>query len=340
MPLAPNHADRRAMSFGAPRRAAAALLAVIAWLASAGDACGARAERASLVTAEGERRYIVVRPDHVPAGPRPLVLVFHGHGGSAEGVLGLNGAPAPLGVWLTIADRESVLVAALEGTPGRGGGLGWNDCREDAAWKARTDDVTFVHAVVESLASEAGADTTRLYVMGMSLGGMMAYRLALELTPPPAAIAAMGGSMAENSECGAPTRPVSVLVIHGTDDPLVPYSGGQVAPRGPGGGRTLPIEKVVELWCRIDGITGAPVEEHLAHRPGGGDPTRTTRILYPVGPGGARVELMRVQGGGHSQPSLTRFSPRGWSFRFGPQSHDFECAEEAWSFFRDARAAP
>jgi polyhydroxybutyrate depolymerase len=240
-------------------------------------------------------------------------------------------------VWLEIADREGLLLAALDGAVGRDGQQSWHDCREDAARTPGTDDVAFAHAVVERLAREERADTTRLYAMGMSLGGMMTYRLALELTPPLVAFAAMGASMAENSDCAPPGRPVSALIIHGTDDPLVPYEGGEVAPQRPGGGRTLPIERVVALWCAVDSIRGAPTETTLPHRSTGGDPTRTTRILYPPGAGGARVEFMRVKGGGHSEPSLTQFFPYPASRRFGPQSHDFECAEEAWSFFASLR---
>lgn len=320
---------RRTIGLLAPL-AACALVATLPRPARA-----ASVQRASVRTADGGRRYLLVRPDRAPAGPRPLVLVLHGHGASAAMALGQRGGAAPLGVWLEIADREGLLVAALDGAPGTDGQQGWNDCRADAGWTPSTDDVGFAHAVVERLAREEGADTTRLYAMGMSAGGFMCFRLALELTPHLVAIATMGASMAESSQCGPPRWPVSALVIHGTDDPLVPYGGGQVGPQRPGGGRTLPIDEVVRLWCRADSIAGAPTEELLPHRTAGGDPTRTTRVLYPRGAGGARVELLRVRSGGHAEPSTTEYVPYPTQRRLGPQSHDFECAEEAWRFFRD-----
>src|SRR5258708_35097014 len=210
----------------------------------------ATVERASIFVGQGERHYLFVRPDHAPDGPRPLVLILHGHGGSAAGALGRTGAAAPLGGWLKIADREGLLLAALDGAVGRDGQQGWHDCRRDAIRTPRADDVAFAHAVVERLAREVSADTTRLYAMGMSLGGMMTYRLASELTPPLVAFAAMGASMAENSTCAPPTRPVSALIIHDTDDPLVPYLGVVVAPQQPGGGRTLPIERASRSGAR------------------------------------------------------------------------------------------
>src|ERR1044072_9642317 len=108
----------------------------------------------------------------------------------------------------------------------------------------------------------------------------------------------MGASMAENWDSAPRGRPVSALIIHGTDDPLVPYEGGEVAPQRPGGGRTLPIERVVALWCAVDSIRGAPTETTLPHRSTGGDPTRTTRILYPPGGGGGAGGGARGEGGG------------------------------------------
>jgi polyhydroxybutyrate depolymerase len=146
----------------------------------------------------------------------------------------------------------------------------------------------------------------------------------------------MGASMADPTLCSPPRQPVSVLVIHGTDDPLVPYGGGQVAPPRPGGGRTVAIDRAVEFWCRADSIRGARVIEELPHIRTGGDPRRTTRFRYPPGAGGARVELLRVEHGGHAEPSRKHVAAAPLIFRYGPQSHDFECAEEAWSFFREA----
>src|ERR1043166_10013018 len=191
------------------RALASTLTAGASLLATAPPAASATVERASITVGEGERHYLLVRPDHAPDGPRPLVLILHGHGGSAAGALGRTGAAAPLGVWLEIADREGLLLAALDGAVGRDGQQSWHDCREDAARTPGTDDVAFAHAVVERLAREERADTTRLYAMGMSIGGMMTYRLALELTPPLVAFAAMGASMAENSDCAPPSRAVS-----------------------------------------------------------------------------------------------------------------------------------
>src|SRR5437016_3378828 len=98
-----------------------AVAVAAACLLAARPAKAATIERASIIVGQGERYYRFVRPDHAPEGPRPLVLILHGHGGSAAGALGRTGAAAPLGVCLKIADREGLVLAALDGVVGRDG---------------------------------------------------------------------------------------------------------------------------------------------------------------------------------------------------------------------------
>jgi polyhydroxybutyrate depolymerase len=296
--------------------------------------CAARIEFARVATAEGMRRFILVRPDSAPASPRPLVLVLHGYGGSAERALGVDGSISPLSRWVDLADRESLLVAGLEGSPGADGHSSWNDCRADAVRPPHIDDVGYARAVVEKLVAEANADTTRLYAMGMSLGGMMTFRLALELRPRLVAFACMGASMAETTRCAPAEAPVSALIMLGTDDRLVPYQGGAVVEARGGGGRTLPVEAAVRFWCQTDGITAPPDTLPIPHQSGQDDPTRSVRFLYPPGTHGTRVELIRIEHGGHAEPSRTLFHPYAMARIYGPQSHDFECVDEAWDFFR------
>ena len=188
-------------------------------------------EQRSIDVAGQQREYLLVAPDAERPGARPLVLVLHGHLGTAANALGSGVAPSPLSAWLDIAQRENVLVAALQGLKGTDRRTGWHDCRADATDNPRVDDVAFASGVARQLVTERRADPRRLYVMGMSNGAMMTLRLALEMNPAPVAVAAVAGTMAQHSDCAATARPVSVLLIHGTEDPLVPYQGGGVGLR-------------------------------------------------------------------------------------------------------------
>ncbi|MEN6079764.1 hypothetical protein, partial [Chromobacterium piscinae] len=71
------------------------------------------AEVASMRTQrpEGPRDYLLATPNPLPAGKRPLVILLHGHGGSARQLLGLGAGAAPLSQWMEIADREGLLLA-------------------------------------------------------------------------------------------------------------------------------------------------------------------------------------------------------------------------------------
>src|SRR5215467_7244981 len=122
--------------------------------------------------------------------------------------------------------------------------------------------------------------------MGMSNGAIMTLRLALEMQPAPAAVAAVAGTMAAKSECAGPPRPISVLLIHGTQDPLVPYTGGGVGfGERRDRGSVVSVAATRDFWLRADGLQNAkPVETSFAHD--GDDATRARKATYgqDIGP--------------------------------------------------------
>jgi len=315
--------------------ASVALIAAACLGLNAAEAASIQSEQ--IGTRDGPRNYLLVRPDPAQSSPRPLVIVLHGHGGSAKLALGQTGRASPLARWLTIADREKVLVAVLDGAVGGDGRPGWNDCRRDAYDNPKTDDVGFVEAVVHRLIEEGAVDPSRLYVMGMSNGGMMAYRLALEMDPPIAAFAAASASMARDSQCGPARHPVSALIINGTDDPLVPYQGGGVGLFRKNRGQVMAVDADVEFWRRADGLDRDGMSHQLPHREAD-DPTHAVITLWGVEADRPQVELVRIEGGGHIEPSeIERYRP-AYERLVGHQSHDLEAAETAWQFFKDKRA--
>ncbi|HEY4038804.1 MAG TPA: hypothetical protein VGM15_08280 [Burkholderiaceae bacterium] len=286
-----------------------------------------------MTVAGTKREYILVTPDQPGTVPRPVVVILHGHMGTAANTLGSGVAPSPLSAWLEIANREKVLLVALQGLKGPDGYAGWSDCRQDAFGDPHADDVGFAAAVVHSLVEAGRADPRRIYVMGMSNGAMMSFRLAIEMRPRPAAIAAVAGLMAQQSTCREPSRPVSVLLMIGTDDPLMPYAGGEVGFRHrKNRGLVMSAEATRDYWLRVDGLNATyGVTLTFAHR--GSDVTRASKVLY--GPdAGPQVEMLTIDHGGHVEPSLRYHYGPIYSQLVGPQNRDLESAEEAWSFFR------
>ena len=109
---------------------AAVVYLACAWL-GASSAQAAHQEHLSVRSGGETRDYILATPDAALSGQRPLILVLHGHLGTAVNALGAGLAPSPLSAWLDIVDRESVLVAALQGLRGSDHRTGWHDCRSD-----------------------------------------------------------------------------------------------------------------------------------------------------------------------------------------------------------------
>lgn len=292
------------------------------------------------IDVQGQKReYLLVSPAGMPAGPQPLVLLLHGHTGTAANALGSGRNPSPLSAWLHVAARETVLVAALQGVKGPDDRSGWNDCRADADNNPDTDDVAFAAAVVKRLVDAGRADAHRIYVMGMSNGAFMTLRLALEMQPQPAAVAAAAGTMATVSECTETPRQVSVLLIHGTADPLVLYEGGQVGlgnQRDRGGGESVAATR--DFWLRANGLQDAkPIGFSFPRTGGARDDTSASKQTWGKD-AGPQVEVLTIDKGGHVEPSRKYQIPLLYRLLVGAQNHDLEAAEEAWSFFRDKRA--
>lgn len=178
----------------------------------------------SIVTSDGRTRtYRVV--DLVGGASVPLVLVLHGFGGDAEGLRAIGDIERIVSENLV----DGAVVVYPNGT-GADEGLpqSWNagGCCPFSTF-ALVDDVGFVDRLIDTLTDSYPIDPERIWVVGYSNGGMMAYRLACELSSKIAAIGVAAGSMMVD-ECPASSS-VSVLHLHGDLDAVVPLMGGTVA---------------------------------------------------------------------------------------------------------------
>ena len=274
-------------------------------------------DTAHALTIHGRRRtYLLHHPADRPAlRSLPLVLVLHGGMGTARGIQRVSGMNAA-------ADREEFLVAYPQGSSWRGWGRGtWNagGCC-GYAMHTQVDDVAFLRAVIDDIEQRDHADPARVYVTGISNGGMMAYRMACEAAERISAIAPIAGAM-HGPTC-APTQPVSVAIFHGTDDQHVLYDGGPspVAHRE----RVDPsVSSAVAFWVahnrcasQVDVARRGAVEQETYH--GCAD--------------GADVALYRLMGQGHAWPG----GRRGWWLGDRP-SRALSATDALWDFFRRHR---
>jgi len=243
---------------------------------STGGSQPAVAHRQLRVTGTDRTYRLYTPPDVEADGPVPLVLALHGSGNTVESLVDASELD-------TAASAGGFIVAYPEAI-----GLLWNAgfcCTSGRGDPA--NDVQFLEEVINDVSTVRRIDQTRIYAVGVSAGGIMAYRLACERGDRLAGIGAIAASMLLD-DCH-PSRPVSVIAIHGTADGIVPYEGGRIA-----GGATRPAPAataVVERWASL---VGCP------------DP-RLTEVRGPVTTrawtgcaGGTRVRLVTVDGGGHN----------------------------------------
>ena len=187
------------------------------------NAIGTRSER-SLVTPDGRtRRYRIYVPSVIPSGTSvPLVIALHGGLGTSsqfEANSGLNG----------FAESNGFIAVYPDGVGNQPDGSGfqtWNGgyCCGPAATQS-IDDITFIRNVVTDLRNSLPVNSSRVYALGHSNGGILSYRIACEMSDVVAAIGVQAGSNVV-TDC-RPALPVSVFHLHGTSDTNVPIDGGK-----------------------------------------------------------------------------------------------------------------
>lgn len=215
-----------------------------------------------LVVDGTERRFLVHDPLAAERGPVPLVIAFHGFGGSAEQLdertgLGERGA----------ATGALVVFPEALGSPAR-----WNfDRRPDGP-----DDHGFIDALIEHLVEGSCVDAARITVVGASNGAAFAGVLACQ-NPGRFAVVAMVIATVPVS-CGDGPVP-AVLTVRGTADQRVPYAG---------------TVELVDADAARGGCRSEPVTTRLEP-----DATRSAHVGCR---GGAEIVLDTVHGGTHRWP--------------------------------------
>ncbi len=253
-----------------------------------------------VISSSRERPYqLHVPPTAPPRGGWPVVVMFHGGGGTAPLAMNDTGWPA-------LADRQGFLAVFPEGSrpdPGRPPRFmrnpqTWNDGspRQGAAGVRRqADDVAFFQELMADLQAHFPLDASRIYLTGFSNGASLTFRLARQLGARIAAIAPVAGT--DWLKAPPPDPAVSVLYLTGTADPVNPIQGGPIHLGHKFFGQKPPLQEMLGPWiqrhadagpprvvCEQDGIRGVlyghpgmpdvlmvyTLDGHGHHWPGGG----------------------------------------------------------------------
>lgn len=272
---------------------------------------------------------------HIPAKyrrdtPLPLVVVVHGAfstGRQTEKETGFS----------DLADNEQFLVAYPEGVGLFGLLQHWNAgfCCGRAA-DEQLDDVGFLSRVIAAVRRNLAVDPERIYMAGMSNGGMLTYRYAAERSGELAAAAvvsaAIGGSIDNGKEPWRLPRPESVvpmIVYHGMDDDNIPVMGG-ISPRKKGKRSYQPFSEAIEFWKRANGCGSDGVE--TVFRDGS-----EKHLRWELCRDGSAVESVLLTGWGHQWPAPW-FTNR---LQSGHPLRGLDATKQIWRFFKGfRRSAP
>jgi polyhydroxybutyrate depolymerase len=279
------------------------------------SSAAAAGEGAETLVAGGLTRNYVVRAPAESSSKVPLVIVLHGGGGNAANAENMTGFTAK-------ARKEGFIVVYPNGTgPLDDLLLTWNAGHCCAyAMKHDVDDVGFINALIDELIRRYPVDAHRIYVTGMSNGGMMTHRLGRELSGRIAAIAPVVATVFGDEAKAA--HPVPALMINGMLDENVPYQGGPPGGRGArgwDGTPTQPAVKQVEYWAAANGCTPAPDKDENAK----------WLLWRSACPSTKDVALYLVKDNGHAWPGGQPGSRRG-----DTPSTALNATDVIWDFFR------
>lgn len=270
------------------------------------------------------RTYLV----HIPSGYRsdvalPLVVVIHGAFDTAAGMERYSG-------FSRLADSENFIVLYPNGIGIWGFLQHWNAghcCGKAAA--DDIDDVGFIAAAIEDVGARLAVDADRVYMVGFSNGGMLAYRFAAEKGDLLAAVAPLAASIGGKPSVDAPqwripepVRPLSVITFHGLADDDIPFEGGVSRHRG--GTRTFwPVEDSVAFWVDRNGCPPGPVVRSINER--------VVVKSWENCKDDTGVALWRLAGWGHVWPGKYFTA----DLAEGDPLKNFDAAAIIWEFFKD-----
>lgn len=252
----------------------------------------------SVVNGDDSRDVIVhLPPQYDGAQQLPLLIVLHGGAGSAAQIQRHSQMDAD-------ADQYGFVVAYPDGSGRLGDSLlTWNagHCCGYAQVN-NVDDVTILNALIDAMLGHYTIDPTRVYITGISNGGMMAYSAGAELSDRVAAIAliagSIGGQTTANSQLVVPAdprSPVAVIAFHGMEDQHVLYVGGNSPMALQDGRIDISVAGSIDFWVTANGCDTTPEGEEQAE----GNILIDT---YRGCAGGAEVVLVTIVDGGHAWP--------------------------------------
>jgi polyhydroxybutyrate depolymerase len=341
------------MTTGRLRRVVALILAVTGTLLLGSmpglrvDA-GANVERATLKPMSGSYDFTLTFDGlhrdfhlHVPPAaalgvPLPLVLNLHGATENAtleEVTSGMDPSADQNGYLVAYPDGTRISKVLTPDPVAKQAQYGWNAGQCCGLPITRhIDDVGFLLKVISDVAARTPVDLRRVYVTGISNGGMMAYAMASEASDHVAAISSVSGQV--ELPTIHPTRAVPTMEFHSVDDPIAKWQGVPNAnPK-----LRLSVMEGIDQWVKADRCGSSPHDgSPIVGAPRSISQGETaTLVTYDGCRSGSEVELWRFTGSGHVWPgsTLNTGPPDTWILAgVGRGTVLVDANEAMWKFF-------
>ena len=221
------------------------------------------------------REYILFVPQSYSNQPVPLLFNFHGFGDTAEQYINYADMRS-------LAESEQFILVYPQGSC-LDGSSHWNPCLVEGDNKSTTDDLGFVEAMIDDISSNFNIDSERVYAIGYSNGGMMAYGLANYKSNLITAVASVSGSMLDCA--GTISRPVPVIHLHGTSDGVIPFNGSS---------DYNSVQSTLDYWINFNNTSVNPITSTYSDQG-----MSIEHYLYNDGDNNVSVEHYKYIHGGH-----------------------------------------
>lgn len=214
-------------------------------------------------------------------GPRPTLILLHPYSGDALSTARYSGflqAAMPRGFNVAVPDAI---------------GHEWHDSPDEPS---HGGEIGFLTALVEKLVAEKIADAKRIFIAGISNGGMMAFAMACARPDLFAGIGTISAGMPKHVFESCPlTEPMPLVMINGDADNVLPYVGGHVGDPSGFFRTTAGVEETGALFAKAD-------NENAACQPRRTELRDRQRVLERIDWSNGQttiVTLVKVRGGGH-----------------------------------------
>ena len=225
-----------------------------------------------------------------------LIFVLHGSGGNGKGMMKSAEKMEPQ------ARAENALVVYPDGYKNY-----WNECRKASPAQANVENINeqaFFREMIQYFAKRFAIDPKHMFAVGTSGGGHMTYKLALTMPNAFRAITAIIANLPDttNLDCAPSGKPVAIMIINGTADPINPYNGGVVIlGKNMNMGAVRSTDRTLAYWADLARYEGTPTKESLPDV----DPQdgKTIERYTYRKKGKPEIVLLKVIGGKHDYPN-------------------------------------